>query len=110
MSLDVAAPTRPRSLPLTAVTPSSPPCLNDPPSPLLPASTSTPNLAAAWPSPPGRTMLVAALVDGERVVQRPAMEGDPEPLAPGEGDGEWGRDATDRRFRWRARDRSAERV
>ncbi|XP_042858639.1 proline-rich protein 36-like isoform X2 [Penaeus japonicus] len=108
LSLDVTAPTRPRSLPLTAVTPSSPPCLNDPPSPLLPASTSTPNLAAAWPSPPGRTVLVAALVDGERVVQRP--ERGAEHLAPGEGDGEWGRDASDRRFRWRARDRSAERV
>ncbi|XP_042240852.1 proline-rich protein 36-like isoform X2 [Homarus americanus] len=110
LSLEVSGPSRPRSLPLSTAPPSSPPCLDDPPSPLLPASASTPNLAAAWPSPPARTLLVASLVGGSRVVHHSATQDDTTALTPGEGDGVWGRDAGDSRFRWRARDRSVERV
>ncbi|XP_069190464.1 proline-rich protein 36 isoform X1 [Procambarus clarkii] len=109
LSLEVSGPCRPRSLPLTAATPSSPPCLADPPSPLLlPASTSTPNLAATWPSPPAHTHLVATLVDGSRIIHHPAAHDHTPVMTPTEG--VWRRDAIDSRFTWRARDHGVERV
>ncbi|XP_053644717.2 proline-rich protein 36 [Cherax quadricarinatus] len=108
LSLEASGPSRPRSLPLSAATPSSPPCLDDPPSPLLTASTSTPNLAAAWPSSPAHTHLVATLVGGSHVLHHPAAHDHTPDLMPAHG--VWGRDATDSRFTWRARNRAGERV
>ncbi|XP_063851269.1 mucin-2-like isoform X2 [Scylla paramamosain] len=102
LSLEASAPSRPRSLPLNSSPLSSPPCLHDPPSPLLTTSASTPNLAACWPSPPPRRHLVASLVDGgSRVVSRPASEAPDSSLFT---EGMWGREAGDHRFRWRPQD------
>ncbi|XP_071531848.1 uncharacterized protein [Panulirus ornatus] len=109
LSLEVSGPSRPRSLPLNAAPPSSL-HLDDPPSPLLTASASTPNLSSSWPSPPSRTPLVASLVGGSRVVHHPATHAHSTALSPGEGNGEWARDSRDARFTWRARDAPEERV
>ncbi|KAK4319810.1 hypothetical protein Pmani_009282 [Petrolisthes manimaculis] len=106
-SLEVSGPSRPRSLPLNTTPPASPPCLHDPPSPLLTTSASTPNLASNWPSPPSRALLVASLVDeGARVIHQPTHN----QLSPGEGDGEWSRGVGEHRFRWMARERTIDRV
>ncbi|XP_050690076.1 SH3 and multiple ankyrin repeat domains protein 1-like isoform X2 [Eriocheir sinensis] len=109
LSLEVSAPSRPRSLPLNSSPLSSPPCLHDPPSPLLTTSASTPNLASAWPSPPSRTHLMASLVDdGSRVVSHAAPEPPDHPLFGEERREVWEREVSEHRYRWRVRDRIGE--